>query len=276
METPTFTTKKELFDFLVKNKSTLIAQKRAQIKQADAIIYIPEIIRSKQGADKSEVPISGMTPNDCLVKVVINTTNLLDSHMDVHMPGIWMKSVKENKMIMHIQEHDMRFEKIISNGKDLKAYTQVMAWSDLGFPFAGNTEALIFESLIRSDRNPFMANQYQKGYVTNHSVAMQYVKMIMCINDENYGAEYEAWNKYYPEIANKEAADEYGYFWAIKEAKVIEGSAVPRGSNYATPTLSVNEQKDQPDDSTGKHIEPPTNGTHKSIDYNFLIKNLKS
>lgn len=274
MEIPTFTTKKELFDFLVKNKATLEAQKKAQLKKADAVIIMPEIIRTKEGADKADMPVSGMMPNDCLVKIVINTTNLMDSHMDVHMPGIWTKSLKENKAIMHIQEHEMCFENIISDGKDLKAYTQTMSWSELGYNLPGNTEALIFESLVKADRNPFMADQYQKGYVKNHSVGMQYVKITMCVNDENYGAEYEAWNKYYPEIANKETADEYGYFWAVKEAKVIEGSAVPRGSNYITPTLMVTEQKEQPGQPT-QNKGAANQGTRK-VDYSYLINNLKS
>ena len=272
MEIPTFNTKSELFAFLVKNKEVLIAQKKVQPKHADPIVLMPTIIRNKEGAEK-DMPISGMMPNDCLVKIVINTTNIMDNHLDVHLPGIWTKSLKENKMIMHLQEHEMSFENIISDGKDLKAYTQTMTWGDLGFSLPGNTEALIFESLVRADRNPFMADQYLKGYVKNHSAGMHYVKIVMCINDENYGAEYEAWQKYYPEIANKEMADEYGYFWAVKEAKIIEGSAVPRGSNWATPTLSVSEQKDQPGNSTGQKIEPQK--ALKIIDYKYLINNLK-
>lgn len=95
----------------------------------------------------------------------------------------------------------------------------------------------------------------------------------MCINDEDYGAQYEAWQKYYPEVANKEVADEIGYFWAIKEAKIIEGSAVPRGSNCLTPTLSI-ESNNQPENSTGKNNEP-SNDTRKAVDYNYLRKNLK-
>lgn len=272
MEIPTFTTKRELFDFLVRNKATLEAQKKAQLKKADAVIIMPEIIRSKEGAEK-DMPVSGMMPNDCLVKIVINTTNLMDSHMDVHMPGIWTKSLKENKALMHIQEHEMCFENIISDGKDLKGYVQTMSWSDLGYSLPGNTEALVFESLVRADRNPYMADQYLKGYVKNHSVGMQYVKITMCINDENYGAEFDAWNKYYPQVANKETADEYGYFWAVTEAKVIEGSAVPRGSNYITPTLMVTEQKEQPGQPT-QNKGAANQGTQKAIDYKYLINNL--
>ena len=172
----------------------------------------------------------------------------------MHIPGIWGKSVSENKMIMHLQEHEMEFEKIISDGQDLKAFVKSYSWKELGYDFFGETECLVFESTIKKERNSFMLNQYMKGYVRNHSVGMQYVKFILAINDEDYGAEYEAWQKYYPMIVNKEAVDQVGFFWAVKEAKANEGSAVPLGSNSATPTLEI--EKTQPVNATAPNIEP--------------------
>jgi hypothetical protein len=261
MEIPSFSTKKELFDFLIKNKTALEAQKKAQIKQADVITF-PVSIASIQ-IDTNKAEGQKQDPNILLATIVINTTNLMDSHSDVHMPGIWTKSLKENKMLMHMQEHQMAFDHIISDGADLKGYTKNYSWSELGYDFNGITEALVFESKIRKDRNPFMFDQYQKGFVRNHSVGMQYIKIVLCINDEDAGAEYEAWQKYYPEVSNKEYADEKGYFWAVKEAKVIEGSSVVRGSNWATPTISISEGKNQPVETTGK--DEPVNSTLKTI-----------
>jgi hypothetical protein len=261
IEIPAFDTKKELFDFFVKNKERLIAQKKSVMKHADCFSCVTpkELIVSKSISTDKE---------DITVKVVINTTNLMDSHSDVHLPGLWSKSLQENKMIMHLQEHNMSFDKIIADSDELKAYTKSYTWKELGYSFSGKTEALIFDSNIKKERNPFMFKQYAFGYVKNHSVGMYYVKLILAINDEDYGAEYEAWEKYYPEIANKERADELGLFWAIREAKIVEGSAVPLGSNWATPTLDI---KCQPPDGTDD--EPP-DGTRK-IDINKLIKELK-
>ena len=72
-------------------------------------------------------------------------------------------------------------------------------WKELGFPrIKGETQALIFKSIAEKARNEFMFEQYAKGFVKNHSVGMQYVKLVLCINDEDSGAEYEAWEKYYP------------------------------------------------------------------------------
>ena len=244
-----YTTKKELFEFLVQNKERLITQKRAEMKRADGFAYSPKRTETKA--------VEG-NPDQIHVKAIINTTNFMDSHNDVHMPGIWVKSLKENQMIMHLQEHQLQFDKIIADGEDLKAYTQELTWKELGYPYEGKTEALIFDSIVRKERNEFMLKQYMKGNVKNHSVGMVYVKLLLAVNDEEYGAEKEAWDKYYPQIANKERADERGYFWAVKEAKVIEGSAVPIGSNTATPTLITEAAKSTP-------VEPSKDTQTKQI-----------
>lgn len=266
-----FKTKEELIEFLVENKDSITAQKKAELKHADCVSFVPVIVREKDSANKENEPVNTENINELKVVVIINTTNLLDGHGDVHIPGLWKKSLKENKMLMHLQEHTMKFEKIISDGDKLKAYTKKYNWSELGFNFNGQTEALVFESTIERKRNEFMFLQYANGYVKNHSVGMNYVQLVFCVNDDNYGAEYEAWEKYYPQIANKEDADEKGYFWAVKEAKIKEGSAVPIGSNWATPTLENN--KLQPPKGTAKTDSQPPKGTQ--IDYGFLTKRIK-
>jgi hypothetical protein len=237
LDIPKFKTDKELFDFLVENKEDLTNQKKSAIKFADGInlgssLLLPSVnfamknVASTQ--DKTEIK----------VKVIINTTNILDSHKDVHIPGLWTKSLKENKRLLHVQEHQSnKFDKIIASGEDLKAYTKTYSWKDLGFDVEGETEALVFDSLVKQSRNPYMFDQYLKGYVDNHSVGMRYEKMVMCINHEDYGAEYEAFKKYKEYIINQEAIGKF--FWAITEAKAIEGSAVPMGSNPITPTMSI-------------------------------------
>ncbi|KGT09539.1 hypothetical protein NV63_06850 [Elizabethkingia anophelis] len=63
----------------------------------------------------------------------------------------------------------------------------------------------------------------------------------------------ENWDKYYPSIVNKDDVDERGYFWAVLEQKIIEVSAVPRGSNPATPTISV-----EPVSDTSTKSDPST------------------
>ena len=270
-----FATKKEMYSALVENKDILIAQKKAIKKEVDcSVIVNPVIVKNnKLHANKEDNIIDAINLNELKVVVIINTTNFLDKHGDVHIPGLWNKSLSENKMIMHLQEHEMEFDKIISDGEQLKAYTKSYTWAELGYSYAGLTEGLTFESTILRKRNQFMLNQYANGWVKNHSVGMYYVKMDFAINDEDYPNEFEAWNKYYPQIANKETANQRGYFWYVLEAKVIEGSAVPLGSNSATPTLD-NGMKSEPVNTTQEIIEP-VNTTQKTIDYNYLRQNLK-
>lgn len=311
-----FATKKDLFAFMVENKTQIIAQKKAVKKEVDcAVLVAPVIVHDKPiGTNKAEDQvIDPINVEQIKVVCIINTTNFLDSHQDVHIPGIWNKSINNNKMIMHLQEHSMDFESIIADGKDLKAYTKYFKWSELGYDYEGETEALVFESVIRRKRNEFMLNQYANGWVKSHSVGMYYVKMGFALNDEEYPNEYDAWKKYYPEIVNPEMADERGYFWYILEAKCVEGSAVPIGSNTATPTISVGKStvtcascghefnyESQPEAGMGyvncpNCNEPVTEGckprknkpskdtldknepdnSTQSINYKFLIDNLK-
>lgn len=274
LKIPDFGTKKELFEFLVTNKQILLAQKKATLKEGDACLYFgnSNYKTVNKTTYKANEPIQN--PGDSIkVVAIINTTNFMDSHYDVHLPGIWNKSIKENKMPMHLQEHQMRFDKIIAEGNDLEVSVKTYKWSELGYAYNGSTQVLVFNSNVRKDRNSFMFDQYAKGYVKNHSVTMQYVKLVMAINDNEYGAEFEAWEKYFPEIVNKERAEEVGYFWAVKEAKFIEGSAVPIGSNTATPTLENNKQEPGLN-STLEQIEPGINSTQK-VNYKFLNNHFK-
>lgn len=268
---PRFAKKADLFKFLVENKDTLIAEKTMQVKNSDGIAFSQVIFEAdgKTMANKANGPVADLESKSSLfVQPVINTSNWLDTFLDVHIPGLWDKSLKENKRIKHLQEHQMAFDKIISDGANLKAYTKDLTWKELGFNIQGKTEALIFDSNIVKTRNPFMFDQYGKGYVDNHSVGMRYIKLVMCVNDENYGAEFEAWDKYYSEIVNPDMADKYGYFWAVTEAKCLEGSAVPIGANVMTPTLNNNMGKSEP--VTHSHNQPD-NSTGK-IDYGKLAK----
>jgi hypothetical protein len=242
-----FATKDELFKALKENKSTLIAQKKMITKEADAMLHYVSVDNDKGEAVKAE-SINLSDVNKINAKLVINTTGILDSHGDVHIKGIWNKSAKEQKNILLLQEHKMTFDHIITDNVNVSVNT--MKWSDLGYNYKGDTDALTFNAEISKGRNPFMFEQYSKGYVKEHSVGMRYVKLELAINsDSKYDEEEKAvWDKYYSEIVNKEVADEQGYFWAVTEAKIIEGSAVVKGSNFATPTISVEAVKDTPTD----------------------------
>jgi len=252
---------KELFAWLKENKQLLITEKKSSTKHSDGLsVHLKEDI-----ADKANKPINA-NKNEIKVRVVINTTNIMDSHNDVHLKGIWNKSLKENKNIFHLQEHEMKFDKIIADSDDLEAYTKFYKWSELGFDYEGRTQALVFDSVVKAERNPFMFQQYAAGRVKNHSVGMQYVKIDLAINSKEYPDEKAIWDKYVDEIVNQDAAKAKGYFFAVQEAKIIEGSAVPVGSNRATPTLDNNLKEPSYD---------TPNEPWKTLKANDLINNYK-
>lgn len=240
MEIPKFETKKELFAWLKDNEEDILYKKKSQFKKADGftsnVIPLSEVANHVAFKD-----VSNDDERKIKVRVIINTTMVRDSHKDVHIDGIWNKTVKENKKIKHLQEHEMKFDKIISDKEDLRAFVKTYNWRDLGYDADGTTQALVFDSTIKELRNPYMYYQYKNGNVDNHSVGMYYVDIKTAINsdDEEY-AKYKAeYDKHIDNIVNKAEVEKDGFFFAVYEAKAIEGSAVPIGSNQITPTLNV-------------------------------------
>ena len=267
---PDFKTKDELFKYLRENKGLLIIRKKAVTKFTDPLqmqfflpgsesgIYIPKSISEDESAQVGLLK----------AKLAINTTNIMDSHSDVHIPGLWNKSLKERRDIYLLKEHKLQFENIIAD--DVKASAIKMSWKELGFKFDGETEVLIFDATIDKSRNEYMFDQYSKGRVKQHSVGMQYVKLFLCMNSESKWDQEEktSWDKYISQVVNKAEAEAQGYFWAVTEAKVIEGSAVPLGSNFATPVISI-----EPGSSTqSKEIEP----ADEPLDYSKLALAFKT
>lgn len=236
-----FGSRKELFKYIVENEDFIIEEKKSTIKIADSFNY--SIASNKSfGLEKSR----DLLKRDYLdVSIVINSTNILDSHRDVHINDLFKKSIDENKRIKHLQEHVRRFDHVISDKEDLEVYTKIFNWRELGYEAEGKTQALMFNSRVRKERNPYMFEQYAKNNVDNHSVGMIYVKMATCIDDEEYPVQKENWDKYIKSVVNKAEAEKLGHFWAILEAKCVEGSAVIDGSNPITPTLSVKQALEQ-------------------------------
>ena len=160
----------------------------------------------------------------------------------------------------------MNFENIISD--EVEVRVEKFNWKDLGFNYLGETECLVFYATLKKDRNPYMFGQYAKGYVKEHSAGLRYIQLELAINsDAEWDKEEKAvWDKYYNDIVNKEDVDEYGYFWAVTEQKIIEGSAVVKGSNFATPTILV-----EPVTDTSTAKEDSDNSTPKSVIENYLV-----
>lgn len=268
MEIPQFESKAERIAFVVENKAKLIAEKKMTVKYADAFVYS---VKAEESRFATKATASGLEtdPTTLKAELIINTTNVMDSHSDVHIPGIWTKSLKEVKNDLYLlKEHSMSFETIISD--EVKASAKYYDWKELGFNIEGKTQALLFKANIHKEQHEFMFEKYLKGQVKNHSVGMRYVKLALAVNSEDYPEEKAVWDKYINQMVNPEVAEAQGYFYAVTEAKVLEGSAVPIGSNRFTPTQAIESKDNEPSNEDTQRTEPGAESTHKTRVNNFI------
>jgi hypothetical protein len=277
MKIPKFESQTELTKYLIENNDLLIAEKKATIKYTDAFCFAAE----KTGI----ATISKAMPQDDdeykYIQLVANSTNYMDSHDDVHISGLWTKTLKENKNLMFLNSHKMDFENLICKKDNIKAYTKRLNWQELGYEDFGETEALIGEMKIRKNsRNMPIIEMYEDGTIDNHSVGMQYVKIATAINDPNAPQQFEVWNKYFNQIANKQKAIDKGFFFAVTEAKLIEISAVLVGSNDRTPTLNTNRKNSKYNTNTSfnsllQRLEPANATQSEKAEEEQIVKFLK-
>lgn len=220
---------------LIERKAELIELKKAEIKTVKGgittLLDCSVIKTNKLNKD---------TDKSLERTIVGNTYYWMDSHDDVHAKGCFAKSIKERqKSIFHL--HDHKFEITAKVGEPINVYEKDLLWSDFGIEKAGNTQALLMDTEILKDYNSKIFNEYKSGRVKQHSVGMQYVKIDLAVNDEEYEEEYKVWQDNIQSLGNKESAESKGYFWLVREAKLIEISAVLLGSNELTPTFENKE-----------------------------------
>lgn len=263
-----FSTADEAMKELVLNKKTLISQKKSAVKFSDAIPF-----SGSPSIEKAATKAEGETPSladatSIKISAVSNACNYYDSHGDVSINGSWNRTAKNQKNGLHLQEHKNQFDKLISD--EVTFSVEIKTWKELGYDYEGSTECLVMHSKADKETNPFMFDKYVKGKVKNHSSGLMYVNMVLAMNNSADWAkeEKEAWDKYYPAIANKDDVDQRGYFWAVLEQKILENSAVLRGSNPATPTISV-----EPADNTSAKTEDPVKTTPQSVIEDYYLNN---
>jgi len=247
-----FTDKMDQTRFIKEHLKDLTGLKKSEYKTDSNVDVNSDLIT------KSFTPIIESITSDIIeVKAVINSTNVIDSHKDLHIPGIWNKTVKDNPYTYHLKQHESRFESVLSS--KAKSYNEVMNFLDLGINKDMVMEANINLFTIDKTKNPYMFAQYADGEVKQHSIGMTYVTIDLAYYDEESQKEMDFFNWAKKQAINPEVADENGYLWVVREAKKREGSAVVFGSNPITPTLYVKNyepqrstRKTEPEQSTQK------------------------
>ena len=250
-----FSDKMDLTRFIKDKEEELKKIKKATYKTDASVVFKSEL---KQDF---EPQIEDIVSDTILVKAVINSTNIIDSHMDLHLDKIWNKTVKDNPFSHHLKQHEKIFESVISN--KAKSYNEKTNFNKLGLNVDFKTVANINEFTLSREKMPFMFDTYKNGEVTQHSVGMMYVDLEIAYYDEDSEKNMNFFNEMKQLAVNPEVADEYGHFWVVREAKKREGSAVVFGSNSVTPTLYV------------KNYEPQTS-TRKEEAANALLRAKKN
>lgn len=265
-----FATKKEMFHALKEAKDEIIGLKKGTIKESDPVAFNIKSTAVTKADNESTTLSVGDT-----IYPVINTTNYLDSHGDVHIDGIWDLSVKDQKnKIYYIINHDLEIGKVIGYPRDVEIMVKEMTWTELGLSYQGSTQALIYGVKLTDKSNKdFLAAALDKEDLQN-SVRMRYINFTLCIDstDAEFATENANFYKYLPKIANKDKALDIGYYWAIQQAAIEkEGSAVLFGSNDATPILYEAPKSDPARTSQDLDKDGPERTSQAKINKNLFI-----
>lgn len=241
---PEFASKSELFSYLRTNKSKLISQKKALPTTSDDLEFgYTKTTGTKAFGTKAKdnaEPVDGELPVD----IVANMSGWCDSQMDVMIKDSWKKSISEvsasgQKLSYHLADHNYSMSAIL--GKDPEFYSKDLDLSLFNITTdIKKAQGLICSSTVMRSYDEKVFNLYSDGQVKQHSIGLQYLQIAMCMDStEEEDKEYKKnWDKYYPQVINKEKVDNYGYFWAVTEARILEVSAVLFGANILTPVLS--------------------------------------
>ena len=259
----TFTNQDQLFSELKKNENQIISLKKATIyKSAEK----GQFATGNLHLVETKAAIDGMKSG--YVYPIVNTTNYYDSHGDVHFPGIWNKTVKDQSGRIHyVLDHELKVNNVVVWPEDVVLLLKSVPWSVVGKEYPGMTEALVLELPEDKIKNADAKQVLAEKRSVQGSVRMQYVTIKLGINSEakEYAENKAYYNSRIGEISNRNVVEEYGFFWGVEEAKLIkECSMVPFGSNDATAIVYPDAVTDT---KGGQDNTPPT-----GMDYEKLRK----
>lgn len=226
---------KELFKYLVDNKDKIIKSRTSKsriptTKDCVAGAFYNSNLINKAHASVKDIPEDA---TELELEPIMNTAWWCDYDNDVLIPDCWAKSIKERESsIPHLHDHVHTTKGRIGDVK--RIYSLVLPLRDIGIDMEGTTQCLLFRSNLIKEYNPIVFLHYRRGNIKQHSIGLKYIKLELAINDPEFEDEYAVWLKYYDKIINKDYVNEQGYFWAVKEIILLEGSGVLFGSNEIT------------------------------------------
>lgn len=203
-------------------------KKRLDIKQKLSNPYkVTTTEKAVKDVDLSKRTVAGL----------FNTSFYIDSDLDMLLPGAASKSIQERGVdstkgnkIKHLKDHDWS-----------KNIARIDVLEERQVEINGRKlEGIYHESFYpeSTDSNDQLIKIQAEMY-DSRSIGFEYVKLIFCDRDSGNEDNVKNFNEYKPMAINPEVADEYGYFWVVKEIKLWEGSDVSFGANELTPMIGV-------------------------------------
>lgn len=255
----TFSTKEELFKELKENSDFIIGSKKALIqKSCDKGM---SVMCKSLDLLKFTDQLKGIKIDDNFWYIAVNSTRILDSHEDLHLDGLWKKSIKEQQGRNYlVADHDLEIHKVIVRKEHIEMFTAKIPFSLIGKPYEGDTEVLIYKVAKDKIKDAVVKEWLESGDAIEGSVRMQYVSILFAMdsNAPEDATEKKNYDDYIDIIANKSDFEYIPYFFGIKEAKnVRESSLVVFGSNSSTGIIEnkQEENKAEPLQDT-QEIEP--------------------
>ena len=257
---PEHNNKAELFKYLRDNEKSIIKQKTSLPIKSDIFDYGCLPINEKATIKEDG---SALMPNEIEVNAIANLSGWCDSYMDVMIKDSWKKTIADKGLVYHLKNHRYSTDDIVGMNPEL--YTKNFDTSYFGITSdVTKAQALMMRSIVKKEYDEKTYFLYKDNQIKQHSIGLRYIILKMCLNSEvEEDKQYkESWDKYYPQVINKELIDKRGYFFAVVEAKILENSCVLFGANENTGVYSTSEEK-QADDESLETKEPIIEITQK-------------
>jgi len=278
-----------MFAYLRQNAKKIIAEKKAFPTITDDLSFGYAV---KEDQKKHEIKTKALAageeynPKEVDVEVIANMSGWCDSQMDVMIKDNWNRSIGDlgasgQRLFYHMKNHGTGYQYTTDAiiGRDPELFVKDVPISQFNIKSdVKKAQALMMTSTVCECYDQKCFYLYRDGQIKQHSIGLQYVKIYLCMDSEEpEDSQYkENWDKFYPGVINKDKVDTKGFFWAVLEAKILEVSAVPFGSNELTPVTEVGDVQDDAgsagksgaDDQPIVHEEP-------AFDIKEAIKSIK-
>lgn len=167
------------------------------------------------------------------VEFIANTYFFIDSDQDMLIKGCAVKSINDRgpqskavAKIKHQSDHVLNTKNVVGRldiieEREMDGKTVLFCASHIPGTSKGNDDLI----------------NYQEEVYDNHSIGFRYKQLVLAVKESTNENERKAWEEFYPLALNPEKADEFGFFWVVKEIELFEVSVVSYGANELTPTL---------------------------------------